>query len=74
MRKLLLAVVVSMGCSPAQALLRTWPSPTCSTTLQACIDGSVSGDELVIEVRYAQLLASEQGRLRLAIPTTIAPR
>ena len=32
------------------------------------------GDELVIEVRYAQLLAFEQGRLRLAIPTTIAPR
>ena len=32
------------------------------------------GDELVIEVRYAQLLVFEQGRLRLAIPTTIAPR
>lgn len=32
------------------------------------------GDELVLEVRYAQLLAFEQGRLRLAIPTTIAPR
>jgi Ca-activated chloride channel family protein len=32
------------------------------------------GDELVLEVRYAQLLAFDQGRLRLAIPTTIAPR
>jgi Ca-activated chloride channel family protein len=32
------------------------------------------GDELVIEVRLAQLLAFEQGRLRLAIPSTIAPR
>jgi len=32
------------------------------------------GDELVLEVRFAQLLAFEQGRLRLAIPTTIAPR
>ena len=32
------------------------------------------GDEIVLEVRYAQLLAFEQGRLRLAIPTTIAPR
>ncbi len=32
------------------------------------------GDELVLEVCYAQLLAFEQGRLRLAIPTTIAPR
>jgi Ca-activated chloride channel family protein len=32
------------------------------------------GDELVIELRYAQTLMFEQGRLRLAIPTTIAPR
>jgi Ca-activated chloride channel family protein len=32
------------------------------------------GDEIVLEVRYAQLLAFEQGRLRLAIPTTLAPR
>ncbi|MFG6468424.1 VIT domain-containing protein [Roseateles sp. BYS87W] len=31
-------------------------------------------DELVIELRYAQLLCFEQGRLRLSIPTTIAPR
>jgi Ca-activated chloride channel family protein len=32
------------------------------------------GDELVIEMRYAQTLEFEQGRLRLSIPTTIAPR
>ena len=32
------------------------------------------GDELVLDVRFAQLLSFEQGRLRLAIPTTIAPR
>lgn len=32
------------------------------------------GDEIVLEVRFAQLLSFEQGRLRLAIPTTIAPR
>ncbi|MEI7465785.1 MAG: VIT and VWA domain-containing protein, partial [Burkholderiales bacterium] len=32
------------------------------------------GDELVLEVRFAEALAFEQGRLRLAIPTTIAPR
>ena len=32
------------------------------------------GDELVLEVRFAQLLSFEQGRLRVAIPTTIAPR
>ncbi len=32
------------------------------------------GDEMVLEVRFAQLLAFDQGRLRLAIPTTIAPR
>lgn len=32
------------------------------------------GDELVVEIRHAELLAFEQGRIRLAIPTTIAPR
>lgn len=32
------------------------------------------GDEIVLECRYAQLLAFEQNRLRVAIPTTIAPR
>lgn len=32
------------------------------------------GDELVVELRFAELLAFEQGRLRIAIPTTIAPR
>jgi Ca-activated chloride channel family protein len=31
-------------------------------------------DELVLEVRFAQLVSFEQGRLRLALPTTIAPR
>ncbi len=32
------------------------------------------GDEIVLEIRYAQLLSFEQGRLRLAIPMTISPR
>lgn len=32
------------------------------------------GDELVLEVRYGQVLSFEQGRLRIALPTTIAPR
>src|SRR6185295_8057342 len=32
------------------------------------------GDEIVLEVRHAQLLAFDAGRLRIAIPTTIAPR
>jgi Ca-activated chloride channel family protein len=32
------------------------------------------GDEIVLEVRHAQLLAFDAGRLRVAIPTTIAPR
>ena len=31
-------------------------------------------DEIVLEVRFAQMLAFDQGRLRLVIPTTIAPR
>ncbi|KAB2876391.1 MAG: VWA domain-containing protein [Burkholderiaceae bacterium] len=32
------------------------------------------GDEIVLEARFAQLLGFEQGRLRVSIPTTIAPR
>lgn len=32
------------------------------------------GDEVVIEIEYAQLLRLEGGMLRLALPTTIAPR
>ncbi|NRF65438.1 VWA domain-containing protein [Aquincola sp. S2] len=32
------------------------------------------GDEVELEVRTAQLLVFEQGRLRIAIPSTIAPR
>ncbi len=32
------------------------------------------GETLVLEVRFAQLLQFEQGRLRLVLPTTIAPR
>ncbi|MEP6503637.1 MAG: VIT and VWA domain-containing protein, partial [Betaproteobacteria bacterium] len=32
------------------------------------------GDEIVVELRMVQLVAFEQGRLRLAIPATIAPR
>ena len=32
------------------------------------------GEEMVLELRLAQLLMFEQGRLRLAIPMTIAPR
>ena len=49
MRRFWFFAALFAWCTPAHALLRTWPSPTCSTTLQACIDGSVSGDELVIE-------------------------
>lgn len=32
------------------------------------------GDEIVLEVQFAQLLVFEHGRLRLSIPATIAPR
>ena len=32
------------------------------------------GEEAVIELTYAQLLSFEQGRIRLVVPTTIAPR
>lgn len=33
-----------------------------------------SGDEAVIELQYAQLLRFEQGRVRLSVPTVVAPR
>lgn len=32
------------------------------------------GDEIVLEARFAQLISFDQGRLRVSIPTTIAPR
>lgn len=32
------------------------------------------GEKAVIEIEYAQLLRFEQGRIRLSIPTTLAPR
>jgi Ca-activated chloride channel homolog len=32
------------------------------------------GEEVVLEIRFTQLVAFEQGRLRLAVPMTIAPR
>ncbi|MFN9771662.1 MAG: VIT domain-containing protein [Burkholderiales bacterium] len=32
------------------------------------------GEDATIELRYVQLLSIEQGRVRLSIPTTIAPR
>lgn len=32
------------------------------------------GEEAVVELRYAQMLAFEQGRIRLVVPTTVAPR
>ena len=34
----------------------------------------MTGEEAVIEIEYAQLLHFEQGRIRVSIPTTIAPR
>ena len=40
----------------------------------ANIGNLMPGDELVIECRLAELLSFEQGRLRVSIPTTIAPR
>lgn len=40
----------------------------------ANIGNLAPGDEIVLEVRYAQVLAFDQGRLRVAIPMTIAPR
>ena len=32
------------------------------------------GEEMIIEITYAQLLRFEQGRIRLGLPTTVAPR
>jgi Ca-activated chloride channel family protein len=32
------------------------------------------GEDVILELRYAQLLRFEQGRVRLAVPTVIAPR
>lgn len=40
----------------------------------ANIGNLAPGDEIVLECRFVQLLNFEQGRLRVSIPTTIAPR
>lgn len=40
----------------------------------ASIGNLLPGESVVLEVRVAQLLAFEQGRLRVALPTTLAPR
>jgi Ca-activated chloride channel family protein len=40
----------------------------------ASLGNLLPGEQVVLEVRFAQLLAFEQGRLRLVVPTTIAPR
>ncbi len=40
----------------------------------ANIGNLAPGDEVVLEARFAQLLGFEQGRLRVSVPTTIAPR
>lgn len=40
----------------------------------ACIGNLLPGDEVVLECRFVQLIGFEQGRLRLCLPTTLAPR
>lgn len=40
----------------------------------ASLGNLLPGEQVVLELRFAQLLAFEQGRLRLVVPTTIAPR
>lgn len=40
----------------------------------ANIGNMMAGEEVHLEIRFAQLLAFEQGRLRLSLPTTLAPR
>lgn len=40
----------------------------------ANIGNLLPGETVVLEIRFAQLLSFDHGRLRLAIPTTIAPR
>ncbi|HMR71971.1 MAG TPA: VIT domain-containing protein, partial [Rubrivivax sp.] len=40
----------------------------------ASLGNLLPGEQVVLELRFAQLLAFEQGRLRLVVPATIAPR
>lgn len=40
----------------------------------ASIGGLKPGEDLVIDISYAQLLRFEQGRVRLSLPTTVSPR
>ncbi len=45
-----------------------------SGVFSASLGSLKPGEEAVIEITYAQLLSFEQGRIRLVVPTTIAPR
>ncbi|MES2018009.1 MAG: VIT domain-containing protein [Pseudomonadota bacterium] len=47
---------------------------TLADTYTVNVGNLLAGETAVFEYRYGQLLAFEQGRIRLAIPTTIAPR
>lgn len=47
---------------------------TCDGLYTANLGNLKPGETVTLEVRFAQLIAFDQGRLRLAIPTTIAPR
>ena len=47
---------------------------TASGVLSASLGSLKPGEEASIELKYAQLLNFEQGRVRVVVPTTIAPR
>ncbi len=45
-----------------------------SGVFSASLGSLKPGEEAVVEITYAQLLSFEQGRIRLVVPTTLAPR
>lgn len=47
---------------------------TASGVFSASLGSLKPGEAAVIELTYAQLLSFDQGRIRLVVPTTIAPR
>lgn len=44
-----LLAVLSLCATPVLGAIRTWPSAGCPSTLQACVDGAVAGDEVRVE-------------------------
>lgn len=72
----LLLFASTIGCQAALAAVRTWPgSAPCDGGIQACIDGSVSGDVILLaaDVPAGPVVTIEKSLTLRAVPGMAAP-